>query len=125
AASAHALLARYVEGPLTGERLSELLSEIADRMLGIAMEYVWPQCPRRRRDVPRIAAIAYGRLGGKEPGYTSDLDLVFVYDDEDKRAQEAYSIFVRRLNTWLSAQTAAGVLFEIDLRLRPNGDRSE
>jgi glutamate-ammonia-ligase adenylyltransferase len=121
-ATAFRLLAQDIEGMLTVERLSDLLSEIADRMLGIAMEYVWPQCPRRHRDVPRIAAIAYGRLGGKELGYTSDLDLVFVYDDEDKRAQEAYSIFVRRLNTWLSAQTAAGVLFEIDLRLRPNGD---
>jgi glutamate-ammonia-ligase adenylyltransferase len=121
-ATAFRLLAQDIEGLLTVERLSDLLSEMADRMLGIAIEYVWAQCPKRHRDVPRIAAIAYGRLGGKELGYTSDLDLVFVYDDEDRAAQEAYSIFVRRLNTWLSAQTAAGVLFEIDLRLRPNGE---
>src|SRR5690606_29003776 len=120
-ATAFRLLAQDIEGMLSVERLSDLLSETADRMLGIAIEYVWAQSPKRHRDVPRIAVIAYGRLGGKELGYTSDLDLVFVYDD-DKRAQEAYSVLVRRLNTWLSAQTAAGVLFEIDLRLRPNGD---
>ncbi len=121
-ASAFRLLAQDIEGLLSVERLSDLLSEIADRMLGIAIEYVWAQSPKRHRDVPRLAVMAYGRLGGKELGYTSDLDLVFVYDDEDKRAQEAYSVLVRRLNTWLSAQTAAGVLFDIDLRLRPNGD---
>lgn len=121
-ATAFRLLAQDIEGMLSVERLSDLLSETADRMLGIAIEYVWAQSPKRHRDVPRIAVIAYGRLGGKELGYTSDLDLVFVYDDDDKRAQEAYSVLVRRLNTWLSAQTAAGVLFEIDLRLRPNGD---
>jgi len=121
-ASAFRLLAQDIEGQLPVERLSDLLSEIADRMLGIAIEYVWAQSPKRHRDVPRLAVIAYGRLGGKELGYTSDLDLVFLYDDEDKRSQEAYSVLVRRLNTWLSAQTAAGVLFEVDLRLRPNGD---
>src|SRR5690606_16147152 len=102
-ASAFRLLAQDIEGRLPVEQLSDLLSEVADRMLGIAIEYVWAQCPKRHRDVPRIAAIAYGRLGGKELGYTSDLDLVFIYDDEDKQAQEAYSILVRRLNTWLSA----------------------
>ena len=121
-ATAFRLLAQDIEGILSVERLSDLLSEVADRMLDIAIEYVWAQCPKRHRDVPRLAVIAYGRLGGKELGYTSDLDLVFVYEDDDKQAQEAYSILVRRLNTWLSAQTAAGVLFEIDLRLRPNGD---
>ncbi len=121
-AAAFRLLAQDIEDMLPVERLSDLLSEIADRMLAIAIEYVWAQSPKRHREQPRFAVIAYGRLGGKELGYTSDLDLVFLYDDEDKRAQESYSILVRRLTTWLSAQTAAGVLFDIDLRLRPNGD---
>src|SRR5690606_37852921 len=111
-ASAFRLLAQDIEGLLPVERLSDQLSEIANRMLCNAIEYVWAQSPKRHRDVPRLAVLAYGRLGGKELGYTSDLDLVFVYDDDDKRAQEAYSILVRRLNTWLSAQTAAGVLFD-------------
>ena len=66
--------------------------------------------------------ISYGKLGGKELGYASDLDLVFLYDDADPDAGEIYSRLGTRLNTWLSAQTSAGQLFETDLRLRPNGE---
>jgi glutamate-ammonia-ligase adenylyltransferase len=59
---------------------------------------------------PRFAVIAYGKLGGKELGYGSDLDVVFLYDDADEpdpdRAQEAYGHFVRKLITWLTLRTA-------------------
>jgi glutamate-ammonia-ligase adenylyltransferase len=58
----------------------------------------------------------------KELGYESDLDLIFLYDDEDPAAAEAYSLLARRLMTWLTAQTSSGKLFEIDLRLRPDGN---
>src|SRR5690606_15940019 len=54
-------------------------------------------------------------------GYASDLDLVFLFDDEDERAPEAYALLAQRLSGWLSTRTAAGQLFDIDLRLRPNG----
>jgi glutamate-ammonia-ligase adenylyltransferase len=66
--------------------------------------------------------ISYGKLGGKELGYASDLDIVFLYDDDAQEAPEVYSRLAQRTNTWLSSQTAAGILFETDLRLRPNGD---
>jgi glutamate-ammonia-ligase adenylyltransferase len=70
--------------------------------------------------------IAYGKLGGKELGYGSDLDLVFVFDDADEpdtdRAAEAYGAFVRKLINWLTTRTAAGELFDIDTALRPNGN---
>ncbi len=71
---------------------------------------------------PKFAVISYGKLGGKELGFASDLDLVFLYDDPAPEAGENYGRLGTRLNTWLSAQTAAGQLFETDLRLRPNGD---
>jgi len=116
------LLAQDLEGLHTVERLSDHLSELADRVLELALAQVWPQVRSRHREVPRFAVIAYGRLGGKELGYASDLDLVFVYDDPDERAAEAYSAFSQRLAGWLSSRTAAGLLFEIDLRLRPNGN---
>lgn len=116
------LLAQDIEGLLPVEALSDLLSEVADRLLRFSLDQAWAQNPKRHREDPRLAVIAYGRLGGKELGYTSDLDLVFLYDDEDPRAQEAYAVLVRRLSTWLSARTAAGILFEVDLRLRPNGE---
>jgi glutamate-ammonia-ligase adenylyltransferase len=60
-------------------------------------------------------------LGGKELGYGSDLDIVFVYEDADERAAEVYGAFVRKLINWLSTKTAEGDLFEIDTALRPNG----
>ena len=115
------LMAQDLAGRLTVERVSDHLSELADRVLDLAIELVWATLRLRFRDPPRFAAIAYGRLGGKELGYTSDLDLVFLYDDDDDRAPEAYAQLAQRLSGWLSARTAAGLLFEIDLRLRPNG----
>jgi glutamate-ammonia-ligase adenylyltransferase len=115
------LLVQDLEGRHTVERLSDLLSELADRVLSIGIDCVWPAVRHRHRETPRFAVIAYGKLGGKELGYASDLDLVFIYDDEDERAPEAYALLSQRLANWLSARTSAGQLFEIDLRLRPNG----
>lgn len=115
------LMAQDLEGRLSIERVSDHLSELADRVLDLAIGIVWSQLRQRFREVPRFAAIAYGRLGGKELGYASDLDLVFLFDDDDERAHEAYALLAQRLSGWLSTRTAAGLLFEIDLRLRPNG----
>lgn len=115
------LMVQDLEGRHTTERISDFLSELADQVLGLVIELVWSQLRQRYRDPPRFAAIAYGRLGGKELGYASDLDLVFLYDNDDERATEAYSFLAQRLGGWLSTRTAAGLLFETDLRLRPNG----
>jgi glutamate-ammonia-ligase adenylyltransferase len=71
---------------------------------------------------PQLAVIAYGKLGGKELGYGGDLDLVFLYQDEDERAAEVYAAFVRKLITWLTLRTNSGELFDIDTALRPNGN---
>jgi glutamate-ammonia-ligase adenylyltransferase len=67
--------------------------------------------------------ISYGKLGGKELGYASDLDLVFLYQAEeaDFAAQEIYALLAKRMINWLTAYTSVGSLFEIDTRLRPNG----
>jgi glutamate-ammonia-ligase adenylyltransferase len=115
------LLAQDLAGRLTVERLSDHLSELADRVLWMVLDSAWRQVRQRHRDRPAFAVIAYGKLGGKELGYASDLDLVFVFDDEDERAPALYAQFAQRLAAWLSTRTAAGLLFEIDLRLRPNG----
>src|SRR5690606_4633212 len=115
------LMVQDLEGRLTVERLSDHLSELADRVVGLAIDLVWRTLRLRFRETPRFAAIAYGRLGGKELGYASDLDLVYLYDDPDERAAEAYALLAQRVSAWLSTRTAAGLLFETDLRLRPNG----
>ncbi|AJX31686.1 bifunctional [glutamate--ammonia ligase]-adenylyl-L-tyrosine phosphorylase/[glutamate--ammonia-ligase] adenylyltransferase [Burkholderia oklahomensis] len=109
-------------GKLSVERVSDRLSELADAMLDVTIDVVWSQLAKRHRDTPRFAVIAYGKLGGKELGYASDLDLIFLYDDPDERAADVYTTFTRRLITWLTTATGAGTLFDIDLRLRPNGE---
>ncbi|MFN7642149.1 MAG: bifunctional [glutamate--ammonia ligase]-adenylyl-L-tyrosine phosphorylase/[glutamate--ammonia-ligase] adenylyltransferase [Burkholderiales bacterium] len=116
------LLAQDLAGRLTVERLSDHLSELADRVLAIVLDLGWAQVRGRHRETPAFAVIAYGKHGGKELGYASDLDLVFVYEDDDEGAQPAYAQLAQRLSVWLSTRTAAGLLFEIDLRLRPNGN---
>jgi glutamate-ammonia-ligase adenylyltransferase len=116
------LLTQDLAGLLTIERLSDHLSELADIMVDFALRLAWRKLLKRHTETPRLAVISYGKLGGKELGYASDLDLVFLYDDPAPEAAEIYARLGTRLNTWLSAQTSAGQLFETDLRLRPNGD---
>ena len=116
------LLAQDVSGLLALEKLADHLSELADIMLHLALKFAWRKLTNRHTDTPRFAIISYGKLGGKELGYASDLDLIFLFDDPSPEAQENYARLATRLNTWLSSQTSAGMLFETDLRLRPNGD---
>ena len=115
------LLAQDLAGQLTVEVLADHLSALADLMLAITLELCWAQLRNRHRDAPRFAIVAYGKLGGKELGYASDLDIIFLYEDADARAPELYSRLAQRINTWLTSATPSGVLFETDLRLRPNG----
>ena len=116
------LLAQDVAGLYTVERLADHLSELADILLDAALRHAWLKMLKRHVEQPKFAVISYGKLGGKELGFASDLDLVFLYDDAAPEAGENYGRLGTRLNTWLSAQTAAGQLFETDLRLRPNGE---
>ena len=126
-------LVRDVEGELTVEQVADDLSALADAVLEEAIRWSWPLLKQRHRAEPGIAVIAYGKLGGKELGYGSDLDVVFLYDDgestgdaadEDaaQKAQEVYGAYVRKLITWLTLRTSAGELFDIDTALRPNGN---
>ena len=115
------LLAQDLAGLLTVERLADHLSAAADLMLQVSIEEVWRDLRGRHRDRPVFAVIAYGKLGGKELGYASDLDIIFLYDDADERAPEVYARLAQRLNTWLASRTSSGMLFETDLELRPSG----
>ena len=118
-------LVRDVEGQLTVEQVADDLSALADATLDCAIEWSWRHLKHRHIDAPRFAIVAYGKLGGKELGYGSDLDVVFLFDDADEadpyRAAEAYAAFARKLITWLTLRTRAGELFDIDTALRPNG----
>jgi len=116
------LLAQDLHGRLTVERLADHLSALADIVLAATLEHCWAQMHGEANLAPpKFAIIGYGKLGGKELGYASDLDLVFLYDDPDENAPECYARLAHRLNTWLTSTTAAGRLYDTDLRLRPDG----
>ena len=119
-------LVRDVEGHISVEQVADDLSALADATLALALRWAWAHLKQAHRSEPRLAVIAYGKLGGKELGYGSDLDVVFLYDDADEpdadRAAEVYGAFVRKLINWLTLRTAAGELFDIDTALRPNGN---
>ena len=114
-------LARDVEGRLTVEQVADDLSAMADAVLRVTAEWCWSCLKNRHREEPLFGIVAYGKLGGKELGYGSDLDIVFVYEDLDERAPEVYGAFVRKLINWFTVKTSEGDLFEIDTALRPNG----
>jgi glutamate-ammonia-ligase adenylyltransferase len=118
------LLAQDLSGMWTLEKLSDHLSDLADLLVGATLELVWSSLAGKHRPAstpPSFAVIAYGKLGGKELGYASDLDIVFLYDDAHPDAQEVYAKLGKRLNTWMSTLTSAGILYETDMRLRPDG----
>jgi glutamate-ammonia-ligase adenylyltransferase len=116
-----------VDHELSVEKVSDHLSALADLILQTTFERVWPSVVKKfglptDASAP-FAVISYGKLGGKELGYASDLDLVFLYQakETDFAAQEIYALLAKRMINWLTTYTSAGSLFEIDTRLRPNG----
>ncbi|RRS01037.1 bifunctional [glutamate--ammonia ligase]-adenylyl-L-tyrosine phosphorylase/[glutamate--ammonia-ligase] adenylyltransferase [Aquabacterium soli] len=135
-------LVRDVEGLVTVEQVADDLSALADVTLDMALRWAWAHLQQRPGKQgawavghqPHFAVIAYGKLGGKELGYGSDLDLVFLYDDSLDDAPDpdagpdspspidAYLAFARKLVSWLTLRTSAGELFDIDTALRPNGN---
>ena len=115
------LVAQDLAGTLPLETLSDHLSDLACAVLREVLRLAWLGVRQRHCDEPAFTIIGYGKLGGKELGYASDLDLVFLYDDAAPEAPENYARLAQRIVTWLTSATAAGVLYDTDLRLRPDG----
>jgi len=113
------ILALDLEGALTLDEVSVALSEVADVLLGLVLSRVsarlglGPESP--------VGVIGYGKLGSREMSYASDTDIVFVYDSAGSAPDLALERLARTANRWLTAHTAAGVLYETDFRLRPYG----
>lgn len=115
------LAALEVIGDVSVENLSDYLTELADLLIEETLSLVWGHMYPEQNDPPKFAVIAYGKFGGKEMSYTSDLDIVFIYDDNRDGMTEKYARFAQRINSWLNTYTSSGVLYEIDLALRPDG----
>ncbi len=123
------ILVRDIQGLLSVRDVGDELSSLADSVLALALPWCWEHISARLQGIllaaealDRFAVIAYGKLGGKELGYGSDLDIVFLYDDDSDLAVERYTALVRKLIAWLTAKTSEGDLYEIDTALRPNGN---
>ncbi len=114
--------AQDINGELSPEKLSDYLSALADLILSVSLEKVWLNVRGKHLDVPKFSVIGYGKLGGKELGYASDLDIIFLYDDKAPEAGEVYARFAQRINNWFNSLTSAGLLYETDLQLRPDGN---
>ena len=115
------LLALDLAGEFSVERLADHLSALADLIVAEVVQRAWQTIAARHRDVPRFAVVAYGKLGGKELGYVSDLDVIFLFDDDDDMAPSNYAKLAQRFITWMTTHTPAGILFDIDTALRPDG----
>lgn len=115
------LLAKDLEQLLPLETLSDHLTSLADLILDIVLRLAWSGLISKYQDDPVFAIIGYGKLGGKELGYVSDLDIIFLYDDSHPDASKIYAKLGKRINSWLTSYTSAGLLYKTDLRLRPNG----
>jgi glutamate-ammonia-ligase adenylyltransferase len=124
-----------VEGELPVMALSDELSALADTLLEVTLALAARNVIPGAAGAPVIPGAAgsgngpgsnlgfivvgYGKLGGKELGYGSDLDIVFLYDGET--GAEHGAKIAQRVITWVTSLTPAGVLYETDLRLRPDG----
>jgi glutamate-ammonia-ligase adenylyltransferase len=118
-------------------KVSDHLTWIAETVLDEALEQAWHHLTARHGRPPMsgegkgFAIIGYGKLGGIELGYGSDLDLVFLHgvesgdDSTDGAAPLVLPVFFARLGQRLihvlTAYTPAGLLYEVDMRLRPDG----
>ncbi len=125
-------------------KVSDSLTWIAEVLLAQVLELAWRQHTERHGEPgPRVgetgvggmpcsgfSIVGYGKLGGAELGHSSDLDLVFIYDADPsastsgERVIDNATFFLRlgqRVIHLLTTRTAAGVLYDVDMRLRPSG----
>ena len=132
--------AANITGVLPLMKVADRLSELADIELEQVMRLAWRylvarhgQLSRHQHDVlsqSGFLVLAYGKLGGLELGYGSDLDLVFIFDDSQQGNTDGdkpldaltfYNRLAQRMIHLVNAITSNGVLYQIDTRLRPNG----
>jgi len=114
--------AQDIAGRLRLEELSDYLSALADIILQVSLHAIWESLKFKHCALPKFAVIGYGKLGGKELGYMSDLDVIFLYDDDHQDAADNYARLAQRINGWFNSLTNAGLLYEIYLQLRPDGN---
>lgn len=139
---AHGNMLRVAAADLSGTiRLmvvSDYLTDIAEVAVGAVLQQSWTHLTRRHGQPQGVlgrdtgfAVIGYGKLGGIELGYASDLDLVFLHGNQNPQGMTdgaaplandvLYARLGQRIIHMLHTQTPSGILYEVDTRLRPDG----
>ncbi|OTP90592.1 bifunctional glutamine synthetase adenylyltransferase/deadenyltransferase [Gilliamella apicola] len=132
------IAAADVEHVLTTMKVSDHLTYVAEALLDFVVQMAWSQMVERYGKPAHLAdnhkglvVVAYGKLGGWELGYGSDLDLVFLHDcpansvtngDKQIDSRQFYLRLVQRIIHLFNVRTSFGILYEVDVRLRPQGD---
>jgi len=133
------IAAADVSGKLSLMKVSDRLTYLAETIVEQVLEMSWKNLVEKyglpegvAQDQTGFAIIAYGKLGGIELGYGSDLDLVFLYTESKGYTTggrmgpldnaQFYSRLGQRIIHFLTTMTRTGKLYEIDMRLRPSGN---
>jgi glutamate-ammonia-ligase adenylyltransferase len=126
---------RVISGTLSARQAGAAYAGLAETLIEVLAARVEAELVRTHGRLPggQAAVIAMGKLGGREMTAGSDLDLIVVYDYASEDAQsdgarslpgpQYYSRFTQRLIAALSAETAEGSLYQVDMRLRPSGSQ--
>lgn len=133
------IAAADINGSLPVMKVSDHLTYLAEAIIDAVVQQAWSQMVARygqpahlaRRGGRGFDVVGYGKLGGLELGYGSDLDLVFLIDcpenvltDGDKPidGRKFYLRLTQRIIHLFSTRMTSGVLYDVDARLRPSGD---
>ncbi len=127
-----------IAGTLPVMKVSDHLTWLAEAMIDAVVQQAWTQMVARfgqpthlrDREGRGFAVVGYGKLGGWELGYSSDLDLVFLHDcpadvmtdgEREIDGRQFYLRLAQRIMHLFSTRTSSGILYEVDARLRPSG----
>ncbi|MCR9139055.1 MAG: bifunctional [glutamine synthetase] adenylyltransferase/[glutamine synthetase]-adenylyl-L-tyrosine phosphorylase [Alphaproteobacteria bacterium] len=126
---------RLLTGSISGARAGRAFSDLAGVIVGVAARAVQTELERAHGPIEggRVAIVGMGKLGSREMTAESDIDIILLYAHDEDCMESAgpkpldppryYARFTQRLVAALSAPTAEGVLYEVDLRLRPSGNK--
>ncbi|HUU67736.1 MAG TPA: bifunctional [glutamine synthetase] adenylyltransferase/[glutamine synthetase]-adenylyl-L-tyrosine phosphorylase [Methyloceanibacter sp.] len=126
---------RVMSGTISAWQVSAAYAGLAETLIEALARFVGDELESQHGRMPdgAVAVVAMGKLGGSEMTAASDLDLITVYDytgddahsdgERSLAGTQYYTRFTQRLIAALSAQTAEGALYEVDMRLRPSGSQ--
>lgn len=123
-----AITVNDLAGTWTQEQVWRALSDLADALIALALDLAWTEVGKTRRLPERrpVMVVGFGKLGGQELNYSSDVDLAYVLEDGlEEREEQECARFCQSFGRALSDRMGRGNLFRVDLRLRPYGAAGE